>query len=291
MTLNGDVLSAMIGQGVASARAGRAASRASAGLLDDAEAEIARAIARETGHQSRTARARARRAGEALGRQLGAEMEELANRRAASIVDRLRRDGVRLNPPDPVPGGLSFEGHRLGTHFANVASRAAERAETVVKAGGDATLATRGLRANARSVAASSANAAHNSAVLAVARANRKLVEGLMAVATLDDRTTAICERRHGGQWLLSTGRAMPDSATRESFPGRPPWHWNCRTVLTLLLFGGGDAEAPGDEWFSTLDAAETVGAGPIGLFRSGAITRSQMVSLDMDGERDDPEP
>ena len=35
----------------------------------------------------------------------------------------------------------------------------------------------------------------------------------------------------------MKTGRPLPESTVRTKFPGPPPWHWNCRTTLTPIMF------------------------------------------------------
>lgn len=61
---------------------------------------------------------------------------------------------------------------------------------------------------------------------------NTDVVEGVEALVTLDERTTIICIGLSGGAWDLVTGRPLPGSPRGEPFPGPPPWHWKCRSVL-----------------------------------------------------------
>lgn len=61
------------------------------------------------------------------------------------------------------------------------------------------------------------------------------LFTGYYAVVTLDLRTTLLCISRSGGAWDLK-GNPLPQSTIKIKFPGRPPWHWNCRTVILPLL-------------------------------------------------------
>ena len=67
-------------------------------------------------------------------------------------------------------------------------------------------------------------------------QANQDVVKGRQAVVTLDSRTTDICLARAGGAWDME-GNPLPESATDESYPGPPPWHWNCRTTIIPVLF------------------------------------------------------
>jgi hypothetical protein len=69
----------------------------------------------------------------------------------------------------------------------------------------------------------------------AVFEANNKMLRGIEAVVTLDDRTTLLCMSRIGGAWDME-GNPLPDSNVSESFPGYPPWHWNCRTIMVPVI-------------------------------------------------------
>jgi hypothetical protein len=71
----------------------------------------------------------------------------------------------------------------------------------------------------------------------AVMEANKDVVEAWTASAVLDGRTTPICLERDGGEWFLEDGRPTPDSTVDYEFPGHPPWHWLCRTVLVPRIF------------------------------------------------------
>lgn len=63
---------------------------------------------------------------------------------------------------------------------------------------------------------------------------NDDVIKGEMAVATLDGRTTLLCISRDGASWDLD-GNPLEDSPIKIKFPGPPPWHFNCRTVLMPL--------------------------------------------------------
>ena len=62
---------------------------------------------------------------------------------------------------------------------------------------------------------------------------NSDTVAGQQAVAVLDNRTTILCRSRNGYAWRMN-GR--PFRGTPMSFPGSPPWHWNCRTSLMPIF-------------------------------------------------------
>ena len=61
---------------------------------------------------------------------------------------------------------------------------------------------------------------------------NSPIINAVQSVATLDDRTTPLCISRHAAQWNTRTGRPLPSSPRKESYPGPSPWHFNCRTFL-----------------------------------------------------------
>jgi hypothetical protein len=60
---------------------------------------------------------------------------------------------------------------------------------------------------------------------------NQDVLKGRQAVATLDARTTELCMSRDGGAWDFD-GDPLEESTVQYPFPGPPPWHWQCRTVL-----------------------------------------------------------
>lgn len=64
---------------------------------------------------------------------------------------------------------------------------------------------------------------------------NADLIRGVQALTTLDGKTSDICMARTGAAWDLD-GKALPESTVQEDFPGEPPWHPNCRTVLVPIL-------------------------------------------------------
>ncbi len=61
-------------------------------------------------------------------------------------------------------------------------------------------------------------------------------VERVMLSVILDRRTSDICSSRAGAIWQLPSGKADPESATSEGFPGPPPYHLNCRSILLPVL-------------------------------------------------------
>lgn len=63
---------------------------------------------------------------------------------------------------------------------------------------------------------------------------NANVVRGLQALAVLDNRTSQICQSRSGNAWTI---QGQPIPPTREPFPGRPPWHFGCRSQLIPVLF------------------------------------------------------
>ena len=73
-----------------------------------------------------------------------------------------------------------------------------------------------------------------NEARLQTFQQNNDVINGVQALATLDGRTSTVCIARSGAVWDLETGE--PIQGTTETFPGPPPWHWNCRTTLIPYL-------------------------------------------------------
>jgi len=64
---------------------------------------------------------------------------------------------------------------------------------------------------------------------------NSQVVKGRGALVTLDLRTSDTCKGRSGNQWTMD-GKPMPETNTSESYPGPPPWHFQCRTTIIPIL-------------------------------------------------------
>jgi len=86
----------------------------------------------------------------------------------------------------------------------------------------------------AEALVRTSVQTAANQVADEVYRENGNVLRGRQALATLDKRTSEICMARAGSAWDFD-GKALPESPRQESFPGPPPWHWNCRTILIPL--------------------------------------------------------
>jgi hypothetical protein len=79
-----------------------------------------------------------------------------------------------------------------------------------------------------------SAQSVSNEVLLETYRENEDILKGVATTVTLDSRTTLTCIARDGASWDMQ-GNPLPDSSRQEPFPGPPPWHWQCRTVLTPI--------------------------------------------------------
>jgi len=77
-------------------------------------------------------------------------------------------------------------------------------------------------------------DAVTNAARLASYQRNSQTISGIQANAVLDSRTTVLCRTRNGYAWHLESGK--PFRGTPISFPGPPPWHFNCRTTLSPIF-------------------------------------------------------
>lgn len=76
-----------------------------------------------------------------------------------------------------------------------------------------------------------SVQAVHNAAIMESYKSFDEVLRGYEAITTLDARTSDICIARTGASWDLE-GNPLPESSRQEPFPGPPPWHHRCRTVL-----------------------------------------------------------
>lgn len=266
MNDNDKVASQSLSAGIGAFRVGNRIGRSFDEILQEAIDDIQK-------HPTR-ARSITKKAARAIGIDLEKQFEEFADRRLNTLFARLRRASpVELREPTGL-GSLSLLRGSLGSHLERATSAAKEQAAELAhtKTPKDAVAP---LRNYTRTLSRTAANAAHNAAVLAVARRNANAVIGVMALATLDNRTTKeICVPRHGGAWSIPGGNVLPVSSIQIPWPGRPPWHHNCRTVLTILFPGEAPTQQTLDfnQWVQTDDAAEALGES-VELYRSGVIS------------------
>ncbi len=145
-----------------------------------------------------------------------------------------------------------------------------------------------------------------NAARLASYQRNAQAIRGVQANAVLDNRTTILCRTRNGYAWDLQTGRGF--RGTPISFPGPPPWHFNCRTTLVPIFKSLEDLQAvldpelsediaqrgerfpidgkpaPTPTFAKTFDAMSeakqkaTIGAGRLQLYKDGKITLKDLI-------------
>lgn len=217
------------------------------------------------------------------GKQIEKDIEEFAERRLSALVKEIRKaSGEDIKAPSS-PGTLKMFRSDTSKFLQRAATQAKTDVPSKIKAKVPANVALNRMQAHARNITKTAANAAHNAAVLAIARRNKNVFEGVMANATLDDRTTKdICVPRHGAAWDLRTKQPLHWSPLQIPFPGRPPWHFGCRTTLTPVLR---DREPPTDQvrdfarWSRTADARQAIGIERLRLFRRGLITQSQLVT------------
>lgn len=264
MPINDDIANASLSMKVGSLRMGARLSNSYNDLLGETEADIA----------DRPGRIAfiSRRAGREIGQQMMTDIENVGERRMKTLLNRYRKEsGIDLKAPRGI-GSLRFERGNVEKFMDKAAVSAFERA----RAGNPDPLAL--LRVHTRTVARSGVNAAHNAAVIAIAKANKKFVQGVVAIVTLDEVTSDICFPRSMGAWDLETEMPLPWSQSMEMFPGRPPWHFNCRTVLAPVIAGEQPPEPIGHEWFESDSAIEAFGADAIDMYRRGIISRAELI-------------
>lgn len=131
---------------------------------------------------------------------------------------------------------------------------------------------------------------------------NKDMIEGVQALATLDSRTTPLCMSRDKGAWNLDTGEPLPTSKVDIRYPGPPPWHYNCRTILIPVTKSfkslglklkklpesaraSMDGQVAGDltyeEWLKTKPVEfqrEVLGDGKHALWKAGKISFRDLV-------------
>lgn len=142
----------------------------------------------------------------------------------------------------------------MGTATGGSASmiRAGKPATVPERTGGIMPIAKR----DAEAVVRTGVQTAANKVLMATYKNNSELLSGLLWMSTLDNRTTLLCISRDHAAWDMD-GNPLPDSPYQEEFPGPPPAHWGCRSVLAPIVKSWADLtrEAGGDvEFAKTLD-------------------------------------
>lgn len=126
-----------------------------------------------------------------------------------------------------------------------------------------------------------------NSIVFSVLYGNRSLFEAVMSVAVLDNATTILCRARDGAKWDFN-GDPTDDSPVQIKFPGAPPWHFNCRSILVPVPKRAADEADEEDDrprtyeaWLKEQDEdtqKEIMGEERWKLWQSGKLSLSQLV-------------
>ena len=152
---------------------------------------------------------------------------------------------------------------------------------------------------NARSLVHSSIQTVANEARRETFKKNDDVVVGVEQVSTLDGHTTEICIAYDGAQWDLD---GNPIGGNDLPYNGGAPRHWGCRSVEVPITktfrelgidvaepLAGLRASAEGPTSMTMkqfLDSRtkdqldDQLGVGRAELFRSGVITRSQLLDL-----------
>jgi hypothetical protein len=138
---------------------------------------------------------------------------------------------------------------------------------------------------------------------------NQDILGGKQLLVTLDSRTSPICQARSGAAWDFK-GEPLPSSPVKIPFPGPPPYHFNCRSILIpitkswndLIKEAGGEAipgldEVPQstqasmdgqvagnltyEDWLKTKPEAfqrEVLGPSKYQLWKEGKLSLAEMV-------------
>ena len=144
-----------------------------------------------------------------------------------------------------------------------------------------------------------------------VFKENQDVLKGRQALATLDGRTSEICRARSGGAWDFD-GKPLKESRIKIPFPGLPPWHIRCRTIIVPItksweelsgeriiglpefkpniqasMDGQVSADMNYEDWFKKQVltkgdtwGAEVMGAGKYQLWKDGKVGMADMVDF-----------
>jgi hypothetical protein len=218
-----------------------------------------------------------------IGQQIEDSISTFAENRVGYLLKQIKdRSGIDLKAPKDI-GSLRVMNGSVAKFMEDATESAIARAKAA-KADGETEgdYVTNLLRSHAKTVSKSGASAAHNAAVIAIARANKTAISGVIALAVLDARTTELCQGRNGGAWDVSTGDPLESSTVNEPFPGRPPWHFNCRTTLSPIIAGEDPVEAETmdeDNFMASPDAAEAFGPDVVQSWQAGEISPIEIMS------------
>lgn len=91
-------------------------------------------------------------------------------------------------------------------------------------------------KTQAEALVRTSVQTVSNNILVETYKGNSDVIGGVQAMATLDKRTTPVCMSRDGASWDMPSGAPAKGSPRDEPFPGQPPWHWRCRTVLAPIV-------------------------------------------------------
>lgn len=158
-----------------------------------------------------------------------------------------------------------------------------------------------------------SAQSVSNTTLQSIYEGNDDVIAAVAILVTLDGRTTLICMSLSGGVWSLKTGDPLPSSETQDPYPGPPPFHWNCRSVISPVTksweeLGAGkkskildeakspdsvrasmNGEAPGRQQYSGFLRGESkkfqnsvLGKTRADLFRAGKLELNQLTDASL---------
>ena len=208
----------------------------------------------------------------------GIPMDEWLVGQSMELAQRVGRK-IRLHPADGTPEQLSTALFGRDTGRRILALNASGTPVRTPAFQGDGILQT--FRRHMNTVTKSSILAAQQTAAQVIYERSKNITKLELSVI-LDKRTSAICNTRAGAVWVLETGAPAEESATSESYPGPPPYHLNCRSMIIPYI-----DEVPQQislsEWFSSLKSAqqrEILGTVRYNNWRSGRLDLSRIDDL-----------
>ncbi len=272
-----DIARRMVSTQVGAIRAGNRLYSSLEPILDDADDTISVRLRR-----GRPVVQLVKSAASEIGKKIEEEVDQFADARLEYLLKIWKSEsGLDLKEPKDI-GSLRVMKGSVSKFMEDAVDSARGRARMAVEdEEEDPSIVTRALRAHVKTVSASGINAAHNAAVIAIARANKQAIQGVLALATLDNRTTELCMERHGGAWDIVSREPLAFSTIAIQFPGRPPWHFRCRTTLTPVFVGDIPTEETMDReaWFDTVEAREAFGEEQIDSFLEGQLSHIDLIT------------
>lgn len=136
-------------------------------------------------------------------------------------------------------------------------------------------------RRNVKDLTVAASQAAANQAALEMFKLYKAKIDGLQLLAVLDGKTTLLCIGRAGATWDMD-GNPLPDSPWPHQFPGAPPFHFNCRSLL-IPIIGEPAKDISYEDWLRTKPESfqrKVLGPARWKLWKAGKLSTADLTDV-----------